>query len=301
MSPVLKRLVHFTGAALAVLAIIFVVRRLHTYTASLNFSQFHGIKWLILISLTLVYGAASILLSQAWWNLLAQFNARVSRQWSIKVYGTTQLTKYVPGNIFHLAGRQALGMAAGVRGWILAKSIFWELGLLVLAGGLFSFLVIPLLWPKLALWISLGMFFAVSAGVLAGLARIISSNVSAALLWQIIFLMLSGLVFVAVLSLVATTAVNLSLISLFCGAYIIAWLTGLMVPGAPAGIGVREWMLMFLLKGLVAEADLLIAVMLGRVVTITGDVWYFLFCYLLPNQLNTEQGYSENTIIRTSF
>jgi glycosyltransferase 2 family protein len=38
---------------------------------------------------------------------------------------------------------------------------------------------------------------------------------------------------------------------------------------------VRELVLLFLLKGLVSEADLLLAVMLGRVVTVAGDLAFF--------------------------
>jgi hypothetical protein len=57
--------------------------------------------------------------------------------WAKSFNRVSQLAKYVLGNIFHLASRQALSMAAGFEGWMPAKSTIWELGLLVLAGVLF--------------------------------------------------------------------------------------------------------------------------------------------------------------------
>ena len=80
------------------------------------------------------------MLAYAWWNLLEQFGASVSKRWAAKIYGLSQLAKYVPGNIFHLAGRQAMGMSAGVGGRILAKSALWELGIILIAGAVFGFL-----------------------------------------------------------------------------------------------------------------------------------------------------------------
>jgi hypothetical protein len=57
--------------------------------------------------------------------------------------------------------------------------------------------------------------------------------------------------------------------------FIIAWLCGLVVIGAPGGIGVREVVLFFLLKRTIPEADLIIIVVLHRFCTITTDILSF--------------------------
>ena len=45
----------------------------------------------------------------------------------------------------------------------------------------------------------------------------------------------------------------------------------------------RELVLLFLLKDLVAEADLLLAVLLGRLITVSGDLLYFILsCFIAP-------------------
>ena len=66
------------------------------------------------------------------------------------------------------------------------------------------------------------------------------------------------------------------------GAFVLAWLIGLVTPGAPAGGGIREAVLLFLLGHRYAPGDLLLAIVLGRSVNIVGDVGYFLLASLLP-------------------
>ena len=138
MSLILKRALHWAGSALALLGIAFVALRLHDYGAELDFSRFDTARWSVVVGFALIYGLANLMLALAWWNLLKQFGVSVSRRWAIKTYGISQLARYVPGNIFHLAGRQAMGMAAGLPGWSLAKSSVWELGLISFAGAVFQ-------------------------------------------------------------------------------------------------------------------------------------------------------------------
>ncbi len=276
-----KRWLHVLGGSLGVLGIVFVALRLHAYSEEMNFSRFDGGDWLLVAFLSLTYGADNLLLAQAWRQLLLFLGIQVENRWAIKTYGLSQLAKYVPGNIFHLAGRQALGMAAGLPAGALAKSALWELGLIAVAGALFGLLALPLLWPALPVFIAMGMFAAMSVVAILALCKILASSVSMALLLQIAFLTVSGAVFIGILALVAPSSLSTSMLPALCGAYVVAWLAGLVTPGAPAGVGVRELVLLFLLKGVVTEADLLLAVVLGRVVTVFGDFSCFLSAVLI--------------------
>ncbi|MEQ9122824.1 MAG: hypothetical protein RIM80_09710, partial [Alphaproteobacteria bacterium] len=55
----------------------------------------------------------------------------------------------------------------------------------------------------------------------------------------------------------------------------LAWLAGFVTPGAPGGIGMREFALLMLLSGVGAEADVLLAAALLRVVTVAGEVLFY--------------------------
>lgn len=272
----LRRWLHIIGGAFGLLGVVFVIIRLNTYSEQIDLARFNATAWSLIGLLALVYGAANILLAQMWWHLLIFFDVEVERRWAVKTYGLSQLAKYVPGNIFHLAGRQALGMAVGLPARALTKSALWELGLVATAGILFGLLATPLVGLKLPVYASVVAFGAMSVMSIITLRWLLSPAVSTALIWQFFFLATSGTIFVGVLALVAPYAITLSAFSALCGAYVIAWLAGLVTPGAPAGVGVRELVLLFLLKGMVAEADLLLAIVLGRIITVTGDFFYFL-------------------------
>lgn len=277
MGLILKRSLHWGGSALAVAGIAFVVLRLRSYGAEIDLARFGWGTWLSMTGLSLSYAFSSLMLAVAWWNLLKHFGAKTSKHWAIRTYAITQIAKYVPGNIFHLAGRQAMGMSAGVAGWPLAKSAVWELGLISVVGGLFGILAMPLLLPHMPVLVAVGVFVA-ALGILAqSLKRYVGPLVARAFSWHAAFLALSGLLFVGLIELLSGNSVgeDLLVIPVIGGAYVLAWLAGLVTPGAPAGLGVRELVLLFLLNGVIDEADLLLATLLGRVVTVCGDVVFF--------------------------
>lgn len=282
MRPAVKRALHWGGSALAIAGIVFVALRLRDNGAELDFARFNLTAWSWVAALALIYGLSNLMLALAWWNLLGQFGTRTSRRWAVRVYGISQIARYVPGNIFHLAGRQAMGMAAGLAGRPLAKSAVWELGLISATGGLFGLLALPLWLPALPMMASAGLF-ALLMGVAAVLIRhFIGLRAVRAFGWYTGFLAISGLLFVALIELLADNpGAGIGFWLTLGGAYILAWLAGLVTPGAPAGVGVRELVLLFFLKGVVGETELLLAVLLGRVVTVAGDLGFFSVSFLM--------------------
>lgn len=66
-----------------------------------------------------------------------------------------------------------------------------------------------------------------------------------------------------------------------CGAYVVSWLAGL-APGAPAGMGVRDF-LFALLRSSFGQPELLRAILLARLVTIARDVVFYLLSSIFPS------------------
>lgn len=286
LSPLIKRFLHWGGSILALAGVVFVAFRLHSYWIQLDISKITPSAWCLVALLALIYGSANFFLSAAWWRLLRYLGTFITLAGAIRIYGISQLAKYLPGNIFHLAGRQALGMAAGIPSLVLAKSTIWELSAFVIAGSLFAWLILPLILPGFPEAASV-LLLVGSATVLAlFLRRIIGPQPMWSFVYQLFFLVISGMVFVALLVLIRNgKGFAFQECLLIGGAYILAWLVGLVTPGAPAGVGVREMILLLLLKGLVAEMDLLMAVLLGRLVTVIGDLLFFVATSLIPNKL----------------
>lgn len=281
MNPVAKKWLHWAGGSVGLAGVIFIVIRLHQYSEQLDFFRFGPKTWLTIIALLLVYGCANYLLAAAWFYILGFLQILVSRNWAVKTYGISQLAKYIPGNIFQFAGRQALGLSADLPGRALAKSVFWELAIISMAGALFICPAVPSVLTGLTIWAGILIFLLVIIPVGLCMSRLMGSYAVKAFACHLLFLSVSGLVFVGTLLLITGSSnIELELVILYASSYVVAWLAGLVTPGAPAGVGVRELVLLFLLGAEVAEADLLIAVILNRFITVTGDGGFFIWATL---------------------
>lgn len=285
----LKKNLHFIGSLLAILAIIFVGFRFKTYWQALDTTRLTPDLILLILILTIIYAFNNILLAQAWHNILIGLGANIDKNQSIKIYGISQIAKYIPGNIFHLAGRQALGMGIGISAKNLAQSSAWELGLIAAAGATFAVLLLPTLQLDLILNInfainanlSLVLFFLLVTTIFFNLHYFFNNYIVKSLSYHYLFLILSSSIFtLLVINISRNNSTNLSghyyTFIQIASAYSIAWLAGLVTPGAPAGIGIREVVLLFFLKNLITESDLLMAILLGRIITVTGDFLFYI-------------------------
>jgi uncharacterized membrane protein YbhN (UPF0104 family) len=274
-----KRVLHWLGSLLSVLGVGFVVYRLSVFSAQLNFSQFGTLTWSIMLGATLIYALANSLLAFAWWNLLANLGALTDRLWAVRTYGLTQVAKYIPGNIMHLASRQAMGMAKGLPAWSLARSSLWEIGLILGASFPFFVLLLPDYLTTMSQGFALVGFVLTAWVAIMGLWRMAGPEVARGFGFYVLFLLLSGMVFAGmVASIVGFESMSLELTLTYCAAFVTAWVIGLVTPGAPAGIGVRELVLLVLLKSLLPEAHILLSVLLSRAVTVGGDILFYLAC-----------------------
>lgn len=275
-----KQILHLAGLGMGIAGVVFVVMRLSVYFDQIDFSVLSGFSRFCIIGLALAYSLANIFQALAWRDLLRYAGITTTKQWAVQTYGISQIAKYIPGNIFQFAGRQAIGQTEGLPALPLAKSAFWEIVLLASSGASFFVLILPLFWPHFPAQISLlaFIFIIVTACIIA--QRWLGPAIVSAIKNEIFFLILAGIVFTCVvLILIPSRPGQHSFFILVTGVYVVAWLAGLITPGAPAGIGVREMVFLALLHPFFGERELLEAIVVGRLVTISGDVFYYLFSF----------------------
>lgn len=248
----------------------------------------------ILISLT------SILSAAAWHTLLAGLSCRVTIVQSVAIFLSTQIAKYLPGNVGHYVGRVALARTRlKVPATRAILSLLHEAGL-ACAGALF---------------IGLGLYCFLPDGTLYGLTR--ADSYAAFLLFAAMFIgviLLAGMLrkrlkvhrtvirkfvdaipglhpslrslplYIAgyVLVGIAAAVIAASLVPLqardwvlICGAYSLAWIIGFLIPGAPGGLGVRESALVLLLAGTFPKDVVLLIALLARLASVGTDVLAF--------------------------
>lgn len=283
MSVLAKRLIYVIGFLLTGVSLAFVVVSLMQNAEEIDFSNLSPSTITALALLSVGYGLINILLALAWCELLHHFKQPVERLWAVRAYGVSQIAKYIPSNMVHMAGRQAIGAADGLPNWPLAKSIMWETGVIIIMALPFVFLPLSLVLDIFA-WLAPSiLLFGGSTLTIMWLARqLFSVHLSRATLMHTTFLIGSSLIFAAIIVLTMPNMIKPDTLIASCGAYVIAWLAGLITPGAPAGIGVREVVLYGLLHTVISQADLLMVIALGRLVTVGGDLLFFGAALIIP-------------------
>lgn len=274
----LRTALNYTGSVIAVLSVIFVGHRIMAYWKQVPDDTFTVKLLLLILLLAGIYGAANTILASAWRILMVGLEQAISHRVATRIYGMTQLAKYVPGNIFQFAGRQLLAMSYGFSGKAIAKTTFLELLLLTITGAIFVLWMLPLLYPAFSIYYGLFLFILATLILAFGLQRQGKGSLLKVIVRYFSFLLVSGGVFVCVLYIVADNwLVTPALLLPLVGAYVIAWLAGLVTPGSPAGVGVREFILILLLKPYFAEIDIVMAVVLSRITTVVGDCLFYLY------------------------
>jgi hypothetical protein len=248
----LRTAINIAGVALSVLCLVFFARTVASHIGSMDLAPVAMAKGIALGLLP--YMAAYAMFAGAWLCLLRLFGERPHSHAAFGVFLTAQFGKYLPGNVGHHVGRPALASQHGMRTDAVVASMALEM-LIVIA--LVVLLSIPQLrafqqqidfmplWPVIAV---LGAVLIAAIFVLSW-RNLRKREPETAIgkadpLWVIYAVLLSagGLVLTggSLLAVDGFHAVDFAtaarVISLFC----VAWLSGFVTPGAPAGLGVRE-------------------------------------------------------------
>ena len=95
------------------------------------------------------------------------------------------------------------------------------------------------------------------------------------LLFNIIFYMISGMtlagLYIATFSSISGKSYTLSEIIIYAGMMQMAHVIGFITPGSPGGVGVREAISLYLLKGMINETVILSGIVIMRISSIIGD------------------------------
>lgn len=252
LKPVIRWIV-FAGI------VFFVMRVLRAHWQNVTASTIENIHWGYLAISLAITVLAHCWTGWVWGWILAFLKHPVPPQWSIRVYLTTNIAKYVPGNIWHFYGRIRAAKEKKIPLEIATLSLLLESLLLAAAAIVWALLGSPQFnahWQFLLLGgvlvgvhpIFLNPALAI-AGKLKGKGKILRVRhyPFLPLLGEFIFLGLRGGGFL--MGALALYRIELAQMPQLLGAFIIAWLLGMIVPGAPGGIGVFEGTAIALLQG----------------------------------------------------
>jgi hypothetical protein len=280
------------GGVLVVLAsLLFVGVRLRHQLASLR-ELLSAEAVLLLAGGALVYGGSMLLISSAFWLLLRwQGVLGLGLGESHRIYGRSQIAKYLPGNVLQFVVRHVTYRARGVGDGALGLAALYEALGLAGAAACLTLLGLPVLGglvvgrgaQQLGVLLALGLGLGAAVSGIWLIPRLVAwvvrrrgqaplgapltaRHVASVLPLYASFFLVSGALALSLHTLASPVAgVLLALIP----GYALAWLCGYVVPGASAGLGVREAVLLLLLGD---DSAALFTAIGMRVVTTLGDV-----------------------------
>lgn len=251
------------GRILQIAALGFVAYLLHQHFGALKFD----LRLLAAIAVAfLVAFPTQMLPMVGWWFLVRGGQNGIPFRPVYDTYARSALAKYLPGNIMHYAGRQAIGAQHGLRQMTMAAASVAEVLLVVAAGcgiGLAGILLsdstvgLPAHLPALPILLPAAALTAVLAALAIGrlgfglpaayrLPPLPLPALGTALASSIGFMAGGALAFAAI-GLIGTGAPDTVPVTVVIAAYGLGYVAGYVTPGSPGGLGVREAVLVMLL------------------------------------------------------
>lgn len=261
-----------------------------------NWREVVGIKFTnfsyIMISIGLLFNIIAHSFSAWVWTwILDIFQTKLQGLLAIKVYLITNICKYLPGNIWHFYGRvkaiQNLGdsfstavISAIIEPLLMAFSAL----LITLIGGSLNILDSQFSWLFILIIIAnIGVLITLQPSIFNKLLMKLAKNkgnIQAVkitkypllpLIGEIIFVLLRGMAFLAII--IAFTPINFDIIPKILTGFSLGWLLGLIVPGAPGGIGIFEaTIISYFDKAIFAPEIILIVISLYRITSILAEL-----------------------------
>ena len=305
----MKRWIHYTGIALTVASFayfgVYVARHIDQWPAV----ELSATSVAVIVALVVFQIAVAVGCSLAWREIVGFSGAQVLRpRKAIAIFCKTQFAKYMPGNIAHHLGRVLLakneGLSAGRAALSQTVELLWNVGCAGVLGlyGLTQLvaaneqpiLVNPLIVAFLAALAILGPVWGLPLGIKL-VRRVLPQRVSPGLSISISLpraiacmgaYLFSFLHFGVAMNGLATMvfgleALNLAFVSSVCA---FAWAIGFVTPGSPAGVGVRDTVLLVAFTPYYGAEAAGAVILAHRALTTVGDLAVFAFGFAIDRR-----------------
>jgi uncharacterized membrane protein YbhN (UPF0104 family) len=276
MSPRLKLIAYLGGTALFLLSLIYVGVSLARNWSSIEQAEIVSVPWLL--ACFIFYGASHFSTGLSWPLAVRQLGTHMSLRDGLRIGLVAQIGKYLPGNVAHYAGRGVLAKRLGLPFITSGISTAIEIG---------SALSAAVLLAGIALLIDsrpIGWFPAVSA---SGISILAATAIALVATWTWLIGRGARPVLIAGPALCLAISFVLSSLSVFAlshalgfrelsivvavGTFASAWAAGFVVPGAPAGLGVREATLLAMLGPMIGVGPAVAVALIHRLITAAVD------------------------------
>lgn len=257
------------------------------------------LRWPRLVGMFALYGLALILAVFLWGSMMNQFGTPLPWRTHWYIYTTTNVTRRLPGSIWHVAGRALLYHQQGIARRATAVVSGLEMLLMLLGGALLLLVSGGLALPQVAgRWQGLLMM----AGLLGALLlllypsnwqrlRALSGNITdkESLPPPLLFTWLLGYGMIWLLGGSVVFVLAAALVPLpwlawpgTIGAWVLAGLAGLLIMILPSGLGVTELSLTLLLSAYMPPPIALLVALVTRLLLTLFELLFAVLTWLSP-------------------
>jgi len=286
----LKQLANHAGKTLGILGLLFLFYKLFQEYTLEEFLKNFALIMSIMPLLIIINFLSTLLGIYAWYIMLMNY-AKKPFPYLVSYYyfAKTEISKYLPGNIFHYVGRQVLASKMGISQKEMAKISALQ-AFLLLAATLFSSALFALLSMETPGYLLFLMLLAVIIVIIVIIFIYPSFPVFKKVQMNLLLTVsvaMQGLI----LGLVMwhqSESMSMGLFSQLVSIYIISWLVGFITPGASGGLGIREGTFVAISAFLhvdVTEDIIIFSVLMVRLINIMIDLIMYLSTYALEQRI----------------
>jgi hypothetical protein len=287
-----KRTLHAIGWAFALLVVVFAAR-----SVAANWSRLRAqpIAWTLrplpIVGALLLTWLMYALLVQAWRVMLHGWGERLAPIPAARIWTVSSLAKYIPGQLWALAGMAVMAQRAGVAAWAATASSVLLQGLAVGTGAVvlgvtgLSLLDPAYPWIRTAVLV---LALASAAGVLLllwppfvrralGLLRVETTGRPTPSVGAVLFGLVANLIawlgYGSALWLLARGVLPGTRLELAqaIGGYVASYLAGFLALGVPAGVLVREAVFVTMMQGILGPVGALVLALVARLVATAAE------------------------------
>jgi hypothetical protein len=245
------------GQLLLLVGIVFVVIRLRSIWRETDITLAQ-VGWAYIAGAVAAAACGIVASSFVWLAILNRLGTATRSVWA-GIFLQAQVAKYVPGSLWQYAGRVTLAQSHGIALRATAKSLPVELGASAAAAAVFAILLVGW-WGVIGLVVIFATLIAIELAAPRDRAAL-RAGLHATALFGVVWLLVGASFWLTACAFVSVPAAD---VPRYFGAFATAWLVGLVAIYAPGGIGVREAVLVGLLRGKIGSADALVVAAASR-------------------------------------
>ncbi len=292
-----KKILTIIGNILVFISFLFIFKIIIDNYQTIEHLEFNLKNIYIFILLLFLSIFGYLLFSFAWVLQLKDHYPSFNTKLSFYIISLSQIAKYLPGNIGHFVGRfylakKVLSKQDIIYTMFIENIMFISVSLLLGFGYIyyfdytkyinldeFSFSTFILIFSI----ISIGIFLKYFKPKI-NLLKIKFLNIIKIFFIFLIMSFIGGLSIYILINLIVETN-NISYLQCVTG-FSLSFLIGFIMPGAPAGIGVREYTFVLLFSPFLGEIYALEIIIIFRIITIISDILLFFIGKQLAKSIN---------------